>query len=219
MALSETRDVATCMTRGPGYMKEVPSPYHRKIPAPPPPSPAFGAKPSPLREDKKPAGRERSQSWGYHPVPSLVMTPPYSPTYTTSTLPQGGVPFMPNLVVNHHHDSGKSAMEHAMQGERNRRMQKEKEETDFGAEKLRAVLREERNRMSRLAAELAQLKSTAAASQRESEVCEEGRINALRRQLDGVYQEKGRIILELEREEEMVCIVLSRDSCKYFTII
>jgi hypothetical protein len=35
-------------------------------------------------------------------------------------------------------------------------------------------------------------------------VLEEGRVNNLMRRLDVLQQEKGRIIVELEREEEMV---------------
>ena len=58
--------------------------------------------------------------------------------------------------------------------------------------------------MSRLAADLAVLKSNAVQSQAEAEVNEEGRINCLLAHLDGLQQEKGRIIVELEREEEMV---------------
>lgn len=122
---------------------------------------------------------------------------------------------MPNLVLNnhqqqHHQNDSKSAQQHAMQEERKRRIQKEREETDFTASQLRQVLREERIRMSRIAAELAQLKSSAVSSQLESEVNEEGRINCVLRQLDGVQQEKGRIILELEREEEMLTNTLQK---------
>ena len=51
------------------------------------------------------------------------------------------------------------------------------------------------------------MKSTAVASQAEAEVFEEGRINCLMRRLDSLQKEKGRIIVELEREEEMVCCV------------
>lgn len=115
---------------------------------------------------------------------------------------------MPNLILNQQQHYGetsaKSAMEHTMQEERQRRMQKEKEERDYTAAQLRHVLREERIRMSRIAAELAQLKSSAVSSQLESEVSEEGRINCVLRQLDGVQQEKSRIVVELEQEEEMV---------------
>jgi hypothetical protein len=113
---------------------------------------------------------------------------------------------MPNLVMNAGAVAAKSAMEHTMQDERQRRIHHEKAELTMDATELRAILKDERIRMSRIAAELAQIKSTAVASQLESEVCEEGRINLLRRQLDSVQQEKGRIILELEREEEMVSI-------------
>jgi BioD-like phosphotransacetylase family protein len=106
-------------------------------------------------------------------------------------------------------------MEQKMQEERQRRARKEREEANLAADALRAILKEERIRMSRIAGELAQLKSMAAASQLESEVIEEGRINNLMRRLDDVQQEKGRIICELEREEEMVRILLFALSSGY----
>ena len=115
---------------------------------------------------------------------------------------------MPHLHTNQHANAARCAMEQKMQEERQRRARKEREEANLTADALRAILKEERIRMSRIAGELAQLKSMAAASQLESEVIEEGRINNLMRRLDDVQQEKGRIILELEREEEMVRILL-----------
>eukprot|EP00545_Synedropsis_sp_CCMP1620_P003239 CAMPEP_0119006348 /NCGR_PEP_ID=MMETSP1176-20130426/2247_1 /TAXON_ID=265551 /ORGANISM="Synedropsis recta cf, Strain CCMP1620" /LENGTH=282 /DNA_ID=CAMNT_0006958257 /DNA_START=102 /DNA_END=950 /DNA_ORIENTATION=- len=209
MPLSETREDS---------MKE-PSSFQHEIPAPPPPSPALGAmrcSPSSFRNNllgKRPvrAERERSQSWGHHSAPSLVITPPYSPIISnTATYPSGHVPFMPNLVINGGSVAAKSAMEQAMQEERTRRICHERAEIHMDASQLRTILKDERIRMSRVAAELAQIKSTAVSSQLESEVCEEGRINLMRRQMENVQQEKGRIILELEREEEMLTNTLQK---------
>ena len=55
-----------------------------------------------------------------------------------------------------------------------------------------------------MAGDLAVLKTSAVQLQLEAEVKEEGRINGLWRQMDTLQQEKGRIIVELEQEEEMV---------------
>ena len=110
-------------------------------------------------------------------------------------------------------------MEAALTSERVRMKEKESEEQDMSTEELKSVLRRERIRMSRMAGDLAVLRSNAVQSQAEAEVNEEGRINCLLAHLDGLQQEKGRIILELEREEEMVsgkCVhvhILSLSSC------
>lgn len=61
-----------------------------------------------------------------------------------------------------------------------------------------------------MVAELAAYKSMAVVTQAEAEVVEEGRINCLMRKLDGVVKEKGRIVLELEREEEMLTNTLQK---------
>ena len=78
---------------------------------------------------------------------------------------------------------------------------------------LRLALRRERQHSQRLAGDLAALWSSAVQSQAEAEVNEENRINGLMRRLDRVQREKGRIIVELEREEEMVrrCYIFSSD--------
>lgn len=100
------------------------------------------------------------------------------------------------------------AMEAAVQKERERTKAMEKEEANLTAEELRSVLKRERHRMARVAADLAAMRSMAVQSVAQAEVCEEGRINTLMRRLDSVQAEKGRIIVELEREEEMVCAAL-----------
>mmetsp|Transcript_11557 Transcript_11557/g.17768 ORF Transcript_11557/g.17768 Transcript_11557/m.17768 type:complete len:423 (-) Transcript_11557:394-1662(-) len=177
----------------------------RSVPAPPPPSPAVAlASPTAMRSLLGKASlRERSQSWG-HSAPNLGI--PSSPSLSSArsalpsplrsgtTVPLAGVPFMPNLQSTTYTTSSpaaRSSMEIAMQEERGRRIRMEKEEASMDADMLRSILREERIRMARFAAELAQLKATAANSQLESEVVEEGRINSLIRQLDGMQLEKG----------------------------
>ena len=126
-------------------------------------------------------------------------------------------------------------MEAAVAAERMRARELEKEEEIMTADELRAVLKKERRRTSKMAADLASFKmvshslssfvlsekisrvqlilillyafvslQAAVELQSEAEVIEEGRINGLMRRLDNMQQEKGRIILDLEREEEMV---------------
>eukprot|EP00548_Thalassiothrix_antarctica_P020316 CAMPEP_0194183210 /NCGR_PEP_ID=MMETSP0154-20130528/30404_1 /TAXON_ID=1049557 /ORGANISM="Thalassiothrix antarctica, Strain L6-D1" /LENGTH=218 /DNA_ID=CAMNT_0038900053 /DNA_START=260 /DNA_END=916 /DNA_ORIENTATION=- len=134
-----------------------------------------------------------------------------------TTLPSAGIPFMPCLHTTTQtlsSSAAKSAVENIMQEERLRRIHMETLETNMDADMLRTVLREERIRMSRVAAELAQLKSLAATSQLESEVVEEGRINSLMRRVEGLQQEKGKIVLELEREEEKLTNGLQRKLAK-----
>ena len=95
-------------------------------------------------------------------------------------------------------------MEAASAKERIRARACEEEEAGLGVDELRSILKRERYRMAKMAADLASLRATSVQSQFEAEVLEEGRINGLMRRLDVLQQEKGRIILELEREEEMV---------------
>jgi len=98
------------------------------------------------------------------------------------------------------------AMEAVVQKERQRVKDMEKEEENLTAEELRTVLKRERHRMARMAADLASMRAMAVKSVADAEACEEGRINNLMRRLECLQQEKGRIIVELEREEEMVCL-------------
>jgi len=102
----------------------------------------------------------------------------------------------------------KAAVDAALAVERARVRELEVAEGTFTADELRQALRRERSHSSRLAGEVAALKSAAVASQAEAEVHEEGRINCLMRrlqtQMETLQREKGRIIVELEREEEMV---------------
>lgn len=95
-------------------------------------------------------------------------------------------------------------MENAVAAERRRAKDLEAQELNKSADELREILHRERRRMGHAYGELAALKATSVQSQLQAEVVEEGRINSLMRRLDGLQQEKGRIIVELEREEEMV---------------
>jgi Uncharacterized conserved protein H4 (DUF2046) len=99
---------------------------------------------------------------------------------------------------------GKKSEEAAIQAERIRARNLEKEEIKMDADQLRAVLKQERHRMSRFAGDLAKLKNTSVVHQAEAEMMEEGRINGLMRRVEALQLEKGRIIVELEQEEEMV---------------
>lgn len=72
------------------------------------------------------------------------------------------------------------------------------------AAELRVALKRERAYSGRVAADLAAMKSATVSSQAEAEAFEEGRINSLMRRLEGLYKEKGRMLVELEREEEKV---------------
>ena len=95
-------------------------------------------------------------------------------------------------------------MEAAIVQERKRAKEMEAKEEDLGANELRAILKQERHRMSKIAADLAHHKTLTAQSQLEAEIMEEGRVNGLVRRLEELQLEKGRIVNELEREEEMV---------------
>ena len=95
-------------------------------------------------------------------------------------------------------------IEAAVQNERKRAKDMQATEKDMTADELRFVLKRERQRMFRFVADLAKLRNAAVQCQAEAEIHEEGRINGLMRRLESLQIEKGRIIVELEREEEMV---------------
>lgn len=153
-------------------------------------------------------GKPRSMSLGQYPVSASLFVPPAS-QYSPVMPPSSPVPpmaastalFMPNLSLA---SPTRTAMEAAVQSERARAKLKEKEEEEMTADELRVVLKRERTRMSKFAADLTALRAAAVQSQAEAEVHEEGRINCLMRRLEGLQQEKGRLIVELEQEEEMV---------------
>uniref|UniRef100_A0A7S4JGA6 Uncharacterized protein n=1 Tax=Odontella aurita TaxID=265563 RepID=A0A7S4JGA6_9STRA len=111
----------------------------------------------------------------------------------------GGAPVSPSVMR-----ARQKAMENATETERARAKELEEREKSIDADQLRVQLKRERAHSAKLAADLAGMWSSAGLSQAEAEVYEEGRINNLMRRLDCLQREKGRIILELEREEEMV---------------
>jgi len=86
----------------------------------------------------------------------------------------------------------------------------EEKEKTMDADGLKTALKRERAHSARLAADLAGLWSSAVQSQADAEVLEEGRINSLMRRMDRLQREKGRIIVELEREEEMLTNTLQK---------
>lgn len=141
----------------------------------------------------------------FHHGRSLSLSPSKYPA-DMSTLTGVPLPFLANFNNNEppRHNDQQKVMETALQAERVRNKALEQEEVDLGADDLRHVLKRERNRMSKMAADLAKLKQAAVLCQAEAEIHEEGRINGLMRRLENLQLEKGRIINELEREEEMV---------------
>jgi len=108
------------------------------------------------------------------------------------------------------------ASQNAISNERRRIREIEKDEHirevngEFTIDDVKLLLKKERNKCAQLLGEIAAMKSMAVASQAEAEVCEEGRINGLMRRLDLLQKEKGRIIVELEREEEMLTNTLQK---------
>lgn len=130
-----------------------------------------------------------------------MLVPPPSP-------PMGGGSFRgmsPRLSGGPIMETQKIAEQTAQQ-ERQRMKDMEKEEFKMTADELRFILKQERRRMMEFAVDLSKLRSTAAQAQAESEMMEERAINGLMRKLDTLKGEKSRLMLELEREEDLVCI-------------
>jgi hypothetical protein len=144
---------------------------------------------------------------GGTPTPMMVSprSCPASPAIPfVPTLGGGGGPRR-SLGLGTRGGSGPTAAASAAgEKERNRAREHEKDEADLTEDQLRAALRKERSYSCKLAMDVASLKSQAVTNQAEAEVTEEGRINCLMKRLDGLSREKGRILIELEREEEMV---------------
>jgi hypothetical protein len=159
---------------------------------------------------------------GYGPT-APVMSPytartfmPVSPlTSNHSNLNNPALVHLPSLPPPEPSEIQK-AMEAASAKERARAKSCEEEEVGMSSEELHAILKRERHRAARMAADLAALRASAVQSQFEAEVLEEGRINGLMRRLDVLQQEKGRIIVELEREEEMVSFSLVMNGLSRF---
>jgi hypothetical protein len=135
-------------------------------------------------------------------LPTLMAHHPETSTSTMNTSDLMTIPPEPSLQ--------QKAMEAAVSAERARARQLEEQETSLSADDLRQVLKHERHRMGRLAGDLAGMKQSSVQSQLEAEVIEEGRINGIMRRLDVLQQEKGRIIVELEREEELLTNTLQK---------
>lgn len=160
--------------------------------------------------------RSRSRSVGHAPLGwSPQRQGPLSPTAVAPMAAAGGkMPGFPDIRLLPPEppvmSESQKAMEAAVQKERTRSKEMEKEEATLNADELRTVLKRERHRMARLAADLASMRSMAVQSVAQAEVNEEGRINNLMRRLDSLQAEKGRIIVELEREEEMLTNNLQR---------
>ena len=139
---------------------------------------------------------------------------PYQQKVTPNVFPgnpqASGVTFLPFLGnVNPQPpeiSTERKAMEAAAAAERTRAKGLEESERNMTADELRDVLKKERHRMAKIQADLAALRSGSVQHQFQAEVLEEGRINGLMRRMDDLQEEKGRIIVELEREEEMVSI-------------
>jgi Mg2+/Co2+ transporter CorC len=95
----------------------------------------------------------------------------------------------------------RQAVEAVLAAERIRTKTCEEEESFLTADELRAILKRERKRASKLQGELASSRYSSGCQPQQSEVLEEGRINGLMRRMDVLQEEKGRIMDELEREE------------------
>ena len=187
---------------------------------PPPPSnhtTAWSPQPSPRGSTAVPA------------FPPLSPVPPFytgdediassSSTHHRMTTP---VPFLESSATastsfpspTNSHMAMKQAVESALSTERSRIRTLEEAEASLSLEELRHVLKRERLHSLHLTGELAAIKSALVTCQAEAEIHEEGRINTLMRrvhnQMESMQREKERIIVELEREEEMLTNTLQK---------
>eukprot|EP00591_Stephanopyxis_turris_P009167 CAMPEP_0195508402 /NCGR_PEP_ID=MMETSP0794_2-20130614/1614_1 /TAXON_ID=515487 /ORGANISM="Stephanopyxis turris, Strain CCMP 815" /LENGTH=235 /DNA_ID=CAMNT_0040635347 /DNA_START=166 /DNA_END=873 /DNA_ORIENTATION=+ len=182
----------------------------RGIALPPPPSPLRSPRtPQSLPGSSmgRPRNRIRSNSLNSNAAALPQLHSPQPPPLLPSLSSGGGLPLLPNFCAT---KAASAAADAAMQQERNRVRELEKQEVNMDEKELRLALRRERMHSCKLAADLGALKSAAVSSQAEAEACEEGRINGLMRKLESLYKEKGRIVLELEREEEMLTNTLQK---------
>lgn len=172
-------------------------------------------------------GWDRSQSQGTTPYGLALPKSPYQmPSRSLSATLDGAPPQHDGLhgpaipLLPPEPTETQKAMEAAAAKERQRSKELEEQELNLSADRLREILKQERHRMARMAADLAKFRSTAVQSQLEAEMIEEGRINGLMRRLEYLQQEKGRIIVELEREEEMVRLIsFSERTLRYLLLI
>jgi hypothetical protein len=97
------------------------------------------------------------------------------------------------------------AMEEAASLERRRIHQLEQEEQELqSAEEFRRLLKQERHRSIQLQMDLAAAKQHLKQLAQSQEIQQEGRINQLVNRVDQIQQEKERLLVDLQREEEMV---------------
>ena len=181
---------------------------HRASPPPPPPPPMTYPPNSPTHHviTRHPGGSYSSPRARHHGVLGMQPLSPYGHK-SVPVSPVAGRPTLPFFETHHgppEPTQQRRAMEAAIMAERTRTNQCEKEEATMTADELRAVLKKERRRTAKLAADLAAFKCSAVQQQLESEIFEEGRINELMRRVDNLQHEKEKIIVALEREEEMV---------------
>lgn len=200
---------------------------HRASLLPPPPPPMTYPPNSPTHHviTRHPGGSYSSPRARHHGVLGMQPSSPYGyksvPVSPVARRPLPAVPMFETTcrVGPPEPTQQRRAMEAAIMAERTRTIECEKEEATMTADELRAVLKKERRRTAKLAADLASFKCSAVQQQLESEVFEEGRINGLMRRVDNLQHEKEKIIVALEREEEMVrnqnvffCCLKKRDS-------
>lgn len=133
-------------------------------------------------------------------APSLLVS---GPNMSLLTQPASATDVSDEVVPTRFSEHQK-AMERAVATERKRAKEMEANEKDLSADELRKILKQERHRMASFARIIADLKTTAVQGQLQAEIHEEGRINSLLSHIESMQVEKGRIIHELEREEEML---------------
>ena len=157
-----------------------------------------------------------SQALHSHPHPLHLSPDPTIPTTTPTSTPTS-TPFLPSLTSDPYHPSRHSppsnpTIEQALQTERARirNLEKIESSSSLTTSDLRCALKKERLHSLKLTHDLATLKSQAIQSQAQAEVHEEWAINGLLRRLECLQAEKGRIIVELEREEEMLTNTLQK---------
>ena len=179
--------------------------HHQQLPPPPPPMTYPPNSPTHHVVTRHPGGSYSSPRAHHR---SLLMGMPVSPYRSVPASPIGGAA---RLAMPFAEPGGppepsqqRKAMEAAILAERTRAAQCEKEEEHMTAEELKVVLKKERRRTAKIAADLAAFKCSTVQQQLESEMLEEGRVNELMRRVDHLQHEKEKIIVALEREEEMV---------------
>lgn len=137
-------------------------------------------------------------------IPQRLAPPPltagpvtFSPSFSPSHAPMEGTPSEERLR--------KEATTKALSVERDRITSLEAVESNYTTlDEFRAALKRERRRSARLAADLAIHRWDAVSVQAAAEVTEESRVNALVRHMTRMKEERSRLIVELEREEECI---------------